>query len=69
MRIRAKPSQTKSHWIIKWFKVVLEGNRCRFAKVCKLYQERSAACNNLNERLLEDDKIYCGRYRSMQEDE
>ena len=51
------------------FKKVFEGNRCRFADGCKLYQSQGIVCNNLFERFPNDEKAYCGRYRSMEEDE
>ena len=42
--------------IVREFKKVFEGNKCRFRKGCDLYQEG-------------EGKAYCGRYRSMQENE
>ncbi len=69
MKIRAKSPQTKSQWTIKWFKAVFEGNRCRFANKCKDYQRQSAICNNWYKRFPTFEKSYCGRYRSMEDEE
>ena len=53
--------------IAQWFKVSFEGNRCRFAKECKIYQREGLVCNSLLQRFPSGERAYCGRYRSMQE--
>ena len=54
----------------KGFRKIFEGNRCRFADSCKGYQEESARCNKYDTRFSTiEGKIFCGTYRSMQEDE
>ncbi len=55
--------------ISKELKKVFEGNRCRFAKRCELYQAEGTICNNWYQRFPTFEKSYCGRYRSMKEDE
>ncbi len=56
--------------VVKEVKKMFEVNRCRFAGGCKLYQEEGLVCNNIYARFPnEEGKSYCGRYRSMQEDE
>ncbi len=53
----------------KGFRKVFEVNRCRFADGCELYQKEAIVCNKLRERFEFGGKPYCGKYRSMQEDE
>jgi len=53
----------------KEFKKVFEGSRCRFADRCELYQAEGVVCNSLYQRFPTEDTTYCGKYRSMQEDE
>ena len=55
--------------IAQKFKAMFEGNRCRFAKGCELYQNGGLVCNNLFERFLNEDKAYCGKYRSKEDEE
>jgi len=54
--------------IIKKLKEMFEGNQCRFTKRCELYQTEGVVCNSIYERFPNDEKAYCGRYRSMEED-
>ncbi len=70
MKIRANAPKTRNHWIVRWFRAVFdEGNRCRFARGCELYQTESVACNNWYERFPTFEKSYCGRYRSIEDEE
>ncbi len=55
--------------IAKKLKEMFEGNRCKFAKRCEIYQTEGVVCNNWYQRFPTFEKSYCGRYRSMQEDE
>ena len=55
--------------IAQEFKKVFEGSKCRFADKCELYQVEGIVCNSLYERFPNGGKAYCGKYRSLEEEE
>ena len=53
----------------EYIKAIFEGKRCRFSKECELYNKDNAVCNDWVKRFPTHDKVYCGRYRELEEGE
>ena len=44
-------------------------SKCKYRKVCKLYDELSPTCSQNNGMYYDDLKVGCGKYRDLEDED